>query len=213
MRVVSITKAQAELFVKGKHYSHRMSIFWEAFGLVIRGKIEGVVVYGQPSPAVQKHAFANRNFRLYELTRLVVQTERRNAASFLVGNSLKMLSSQPCAVVSYADTEYGHAGIIYQATNWMYTGSTKSHDHLYMIDGVMVHSLSLRGQCITNPKEYARKNGIKTVAPMLKHRYFMAVGTRKHKRSIRGRLKYPVIKEYPKLPKSMYDSGGGQTFY
>lgn len=59
--VEPITKKQAEAFVKTKHYSRRASIFWAAFGLVISGKVEGVVVYGQPSPPVQRHAFKDRD--------------------------------------------------------------------------------------------------------------------------------------------------------
>lgn len=134
MEVIPCTKAICEQFVVAKHYSKRASIFWAGFALVENGHIEGVAVYGQPSPPIQKHAFRDRDFRLYELCRVVVQTKTKNAASFLVAGSLKLLPA-PCAVVSYADMEQGHCGIIYQATNWLYTGSTKSHDKLYLVDG------------------------------------------------------------------------------
>ena len=206
MNVIPIDKATAELFVKQKHYSRRASVFWAAFGLEIGGKIEGVVVYGQPSPAVQKHAFRDRDFRLYELSRLVVQTTERNAASILVGRSLQMLPA-PCAVVSYADTEQGHSGIIYQATNWTYTGATVSHDHLYMVDGERVHPMTLRDRGIFDPKRWAKENGIETVKPSPKHRYFFAVGDRRERRSIMARLAYPVIAEYPKSDQRRYDDG------
>lgn len=207
MNVVPVTKTVAEQFVTTKHYSRRASIFWAAFGLEIDGMIEGVVVYGQPSPPIQKHAFKDRDFRLYELARLVVQTTERNAASFLVGRSLKMLPGQPCAVVSYADSEWGHAGIIYQATNWLYTGATKSHDHAYLIDGVRTHPMTLRDAGITNPKEWAKAAGVPTAPPMLEHRYFQFVGDRRQRHEMRNRLAYPVVSEYPKAPKSRYDDG------
>lgn len=207
MRVVSVTKSQADVFVTRKHYSRKAPIFWAGFGLVIDGMLEGVAVYGQPSPPIQRHAFRDRDFRLYELARLVVQTTQRNAASYLVGRSLKMLPS-PCAVVSYADTERGHAGIIYQATNWLYTGATVSHDHSYLIDGERVHPMTLRDRGISNPKEWARSNGIKTVPPMEKHRYFYLVGNRKDRRAMMEKLKYQPVTQYPKLAKSMYDDGG-----
>lgn len=210
--VIPISKKQAEAFVTAKHYSRRASIFWAAFGLVIAEKIEGVVVYGQPSPPIQRHAFENRDFRLYELARLVVQTEAKNAASYLVGNSLRMLEA-PCAVVSYADSEWGHAGIIYQATNWHYTGATKSHDHAYIIDGKRVHPMTLRDQGITNPKQWAKENGIPTAPPMKKHRYFYACGTPKQKKKIMAALRYDVVSEYPKLPKSTYDAGDYVVVY
>lgn len=206
MNVVPIEKAVAERFVCAKHYSRRASIFWAGFGLEIDGRIEGVAVYGQPSPPIQRHAFRDRDFQLYELARVVVQTNAKNAASLLIGRSLQMLN-RPCAVVSYADSEWGHAGIIYQATNWTYTGPVVSHDHLYVIDGVRTHPMTLRDRGITDPKRWARDNGIQTVKPSPKHRYFFAVGNRKERRSIMNRLTYPVVAEYPKAPAVRYDDG------
>jgi hypothetical protein len=203
---VKINKATADLFVSQKHYSRRPSIFWAGYGLVVADHIAGVVVYGQPSPPVQKHAFKDRDFRLYELSRLVVQTTLDNAASFLVGQSLRMLE-RPCAVVSYADTEWGHAGIVYQATNWLYTGATKSHDHAYIVDGRRVHPMTLRDRGITDPKRWAKDNGVQTAPPMEKHRYFHLLGSRTQKKHMLKQLQYPVIGEYPKLNKSMYDAG------
>jgi len=206
MSVVKLSKSKCEEWVKLKHYSRRASIFWAGFGLEINGMIEGVCVYGQPSPPIQKHAFRNRDFQLYELTRLVVQTTRKNAASFLVGNSLRMLS-KPCAVISYADTEQGHSGIVYQATNWYYTGATKSHDKMYIVDGKRTHPMTLRDRGITNPTRWAKENGIEMVPPMKKHRYFQFVGDKRERTTMLGKLQYPVIPEYPKSPHSRYDDG------
>ena len=49
MKVIQITKKIADEWVGKKHYSRRPSIYWKGFGLVIDGKIEGVVVYGSTS--------------------------------------------------------------------------------------------------------------------------------------------------------------------
>jgi hypothetical protein len=206
LQVVRLPKDVCEEFILKKHYSRRVSIFWAGFGLIEDGIIQGVAVYGQPSPPIQRHSFSSRDFRLYELSRVVVQTTTKNAASYLVSHSLKMLES-PCAVVSYADSEYGHCGIIYQATNWTYTGATVSHDHAYIIDGKRVHPMSLRDMGITNPKQWARENNIETVKPLPKHRYFCFVGTRRERRRMRSLLKYAEVPEYPKLPQSRYDDG------
>jgi hypothetical protein len=206
MNVVRIEKDVADRFVSAKHYSRRPSIFWAGFGLVIDGKIEGVAVYGQPSPPIQRHAFRDRDFRLYELARVVVQTDAKNAASLLVGRSLQMLPA-PCAVVSYADSEWGHAGIIYQATNWTYTGPVMSHDHLYIVDGVRTHPMTLRDRGITDPKRWARDNDIETVKPSPKHRYFFAVGDKRQRRSIMAQLAYPIVRDYPKADAARYDDG------
>lgn len=206
MEIIRLSKTAAERFVKEKHYSRRASIFWAAFGLVIDGRVEGVAVYGQPSPPIQRHAFEDRDFKLYELCRVVVQTTQKNATSFLVGRSLQMLDA-PCAVVSYADSEWGHVGIIYQATNWIYTGPVVSHDHLYVVDGQRLHPMTLRDRGITNPKRWAKDNGIKTVKPSPKHRYFFAVGDRRQRKHIMDRLVYPKIDTYPKAGAARYDDG------
>jgi hypothetical protein len=207
MTVMPISKAICDEFVLKKHYSHRKPIFWAGFALIENGQIQGVAVYGQPSPPIQKHAFTDRDFRLYELVRVVVQSKTKNATSFLVGNSLKMLEPKPCAVVSYADSEFGHCGYIYQATNWIYTGATVSHDHVYIIDGVRTHPMTLRDRGITNPKEWAKANGIMTVKPMPKHRYFYLIGNKREKKAMMGKLTYPVVSQYPKCLPNRYDDG------
>jgi hypothetical protein len=207
MRVVPIEKSVAEQFVVNKHYSRRSSIFWAGFGLEENGQITGVAVYGQPSPPIQRHAFRDRDFRLYELARVVVQSKTKNASSFLVANSLKLLEPKPCAVVSYADMEQNHCGIIYQATNWLYTGATKSHDKSYIVDGKRTHPMTLRDRGITDPGRWAKENGIQTVPPMEKHRYFQFIGSKFQKASMRSRLIYPVIDAYPKCDQSRYDDG------
>jgi hypothetical protein len=206
VKVEPAGKALCDEFVLAKHYSRRASIFWAGFQLVIDGVTEGVCVFGQPSPPIQKHAFKDRDFRLYELARLVVQTPAKNAASYLVANALKQLE-RPCAVVSYADMEQSHCGIVYQATNWLYTGAVVSHDHMYLVDGKRTHPMTLRDRGITNPKEWARDNGIKTVKPFPKHRYFYLCGDRRQKNLMRAKLNYLEIDTYPKCDQSRYDDG------
>jgi hypothetical protein len=212
MEVIRTDKKTCEMFVRQKHYSRRASIFWAGFALVEDGLIQGVAVYGQPSPPIQKHAFTAREFKLYELARVVVQTKTKNAASFLVGRSLKMLDT-PCAVVSYADSEQGHCGIIYQATNWIYTGATVSHDHMYMVDGKRTHPMTLRDRGITNPKEWAKDNGIATVKPLPKHRYFFICGNKRERRTMAASLNYETISDYPKCDSTRYDDGPTITHF
>lgn len=206
MKIIPITKKIADEFVTKKHYSRRASIFWAGFGLVENDQITGIVVYGQPSPSIQKHAFKNRDFRLYELSRLVIQSKTKNAASFLVGNSLKLLKS-PCAVVSYADTAYNHCGIIYQATNWFYTGASKPHEKTYLVDGKKVHAMTLYDMGITDPTRWAKENNIQTIPPSIKHRYFQFIGNKKEKAKMIASLNYSIIKDYPKCNQLRYDDG------
>jgi hypothetical protein len=208
MIVKSIDRRTADLVVSNKHYSKRLGIFWEGFGLYSEEKLIGVCCFGQPSSPIQKYAFENRDFRLYELTRLVVDNGINNAASFLISQSIKMLKERFCAIVSYADSAHGHSGIVYQATNWIYTGPTVSHDCLYMVDGKPTHPMTLRDKFgITKPAEWARENNIEKIKPSPKHRYFYFVGSKKQKKEMLGKLKYQIIPEYPKSQKVYYDNG------
>lgn len=206
MIVLPTDKPTADAFVRSKHYSRRQGFFRSAYALCEGDKLEGVAVFGEPPLQVAKHAFRDRDFPLFELVRVVVQTKTANAASFLVAGALNALP-KPCAVVSYADSAWGHCGIIYQATNWLYAGSTTSHDCLYLIDGERIHPRTLASRGITNPKQWARENGIETVAPSPKHRYVFVCGDRRQKKSMLARLKWELVAAYPKSEHTRYDDG------
>jgi hypothetical protein len=208
-----IDKKTANKIVSAKHYSHRLGIFWEGFGLYAPNLI-GVVCYGQPSAPIQKHAFKNRDFRLYELTRLVVDSGTKNGASYLISHSLQMLTQQPSAVISYADSAQGHAGIVYQATNWKYTGAVKAHDSFYKVGEEVLHPMTVRDRFgINDPSRWAKENGIEVVKPQPKHRYFYFVGKKQEQKRMRSLLSYPIIDTYPKLDKKTYDDGSSCMSY
>ena len=90
-----VDKVTAKAVVESMHYRKTLGVFWEAFGLYGNDKLMGVVCYGQPSAPIQKHAFKDRDFRLYELTRLVIDGGNKNCASMLIADSLKLLKEQP----------------------------------------------------------------------------------------------------------------------
>ena len=204
-----IDKQTAKAVVEAMHYRKTLGVFWEAFGLYDGARLIGVVCYGQPSAPIQKHAFIDRNFRLYELTRLVIDGGNKNCASMLISDSLKMLAEQPSAVISYADSALGHVGIVYQASNWLYTGATVSHDKLYMVDGKALHPMTLRDQFgVTNPTVWAKENNVQTVKPSPKHRYFYFNGTKRQRKHMQSKLAYPIVAQYPKAPKTYYAVSG-----
>lgn len=210
MEVRPILKSTANAVVSNKHYSRTLGIFWEGFGLYKNNELIGVCCFGQPSAAIQKHAFVDRDFRLYELTRLVVDRGHKNAASFLISQSLKKLKNvSKCAVISYADSAHGHSGKVYQASNWLYTGATVSHDHLYMVDGEKMHPMTLRDKLgITSPSKWAKENNIQKIKPSPKHRYFYILGGKKDKKEILTKLRYPFNIAYPYQEETSYYEDG-----
>lgn len=190
-----ISYEETKPFLLKIHYARRMPCITDAFGLFLEGKLIGVVTYGIPPslPLCIGLAGKENKDRVKELNRLVILPEYngKNYASFLVGNSLKMLENGTF-VVSYADTAWGHQGYIYQATNFLYTGLSAKRNDTYQPNGL-------------HPRAYDKNNhsDLKQTRSQ-KHRYVYLVGDKRTKRKMRKELKYPV-KEYPKGNDVHYD--------
>ena len=102
------------------------------FGLFRRGDstIRGVSLWLPPTkPAAV--SVAGEHWRgVLALSRFVIEPDLpTNAASFLLGRSMKMIDRQRWhTLVTYADTGMGHTGTIYQATNWECDGERAAGD-------------------------------------------------------------------------------------
>jgi len=216
MKVIEISYDNAMKWCLLKHYAKRKPMYQFAYGLVISNKIEGIVVYGRPPVQIEKSILKkdiNLNYKVYELTRLVIQTKKNNAASFLIGNSLKLLPKNNI-VVSYADTNMNHCGIVYQSTNWLYTGGVVSHDCEYIINGKKMHPKSITQKYgITSISEWAKKNNIKKIKPKIKHRYFYINADKRTKKIILKNFNYKIEKQYPKCNQNRYNDGAKIIMY
>jgi len=209
MIVKPIKAEEAYPWLLEKHYARRVPIIKFAFGLYVDEILVGIITYGPtPTPQVQKFMLGpGWETRIVELNRLCIDCEVKNAASFLVSNSLKMLP-QPMAVVSYADSGQNHVGYIYQATNFLYTGAVTAHDDEYIINGKKTHARSLASRGITSPKEWAKENNIEVVKAKPKHRYVYFCGNKYQKKEMLSLLTYPLVKNFPKGESKKYDAGG-----
>ena len=184
-KVVQIPYSATKDWILNIHYAKRMPSISYAYGLYRWGEMVGMVSYGTPaSPSLCKGICGEEHRSdVIELNRLVLKDNLPNEASFLVSRSLKMLPT-PKVVVSYADTAQDHAGIVYQATNWLFTGTTKPRTDMAGKDGK--HSRHHLGD---------RTNRINRSA---KHRYVYFIGTKKEKKVLRNALRYDINNEYPK---------------
>jgi hypothetical protein len=193
LKVLPINNFEVEPWLLEKHYAKRMCPISFAFGLYDDEQLVGVVTYGVPaSPFLCMGVCGIDNKdKVLELNRLCLNDGVKNGASFLVGKSLQMLP-KPTIVVSYADTEMGHVGYIYQASNFLFTGTTKERTDMAGEDGK--HSRHNLGNS---------KNRINRSA---KHRYVFFVGNKYQKNCLLEQLNYPVM-PYPKGDSQRYDSG------
>lgn len=211
IKVLPIKAEETEPWLLQKHYARRMCPISYAFGAYLGNELIGVVTYGTPASSTLRAGLCGEQWieHVLELNRLCCDNAK-NVASILVGRSLKMLP-KPSIVVSYADTEQGHVGYVYQATNFVYTGLSakrtdwkiKGMEHLH---GATIADMS-RGQ--KNRAQWMRdKFGedfyLKDRAR--KHRYIYFVGSQGQKKAMRSALMYEV-EPYPKGESKRYDAG------
>jgi hypothetical protein len=193
MKVLPINNFEVEPWLLEKHYAKRMCPISFAFGLYDDEQLVGVVTYGVPaSPFLCMGVCGIDNKdKVLELNRLCLNDGLKNGASFLVSKSLQMLP-KPTIVISYADTAMGHVGYIYQASNFLFTGTTKERTDMAGEDGK--HSRHNLG------------NSENRIHRSAKHRYVFFVGNKYQKSSLLEQLNYSVM-PYPKGDSQKYDSG------
>lgn len=177
-------KKLADYFILNIHYAKRKPSISYAYGLYKDNELIGVCTFGSPaSPSLCKGIAGEKNrSKVIELNRLVLKNNKKNEASYLVGQSLKLLP-KPKIVVSYADTAQNHTGIVYQATNFLFTGTSKPRTDIAGKDGK--HSRHHLG------------DKTKRVYRSAKHRYVYINANKKDKKQLLKELNYPIL-EYPK---------------
>lgn len=201
--VKPISRMESSPFILGIHYAKRWPSISYYFGLFNGGKLVGVCTFGTPPSAPLKVGVAGDRYKsdVLELNRLCLKNNLKNEASFLVSKCLKLLPKSKI-IISYADTQQQHKGIVYQACNFTYHGlSAKRTD--WKVKG-MEHK---HGQTIAD--EF---RGVKNRAQAMrdkygsdfylkdrprKHRYIYIVGCKKYKNRVASDIKYKQ-EEYPK---------------
>ena len=212
INVLPIKPEETEPWLLNKHYAKRMCPISYSFGAYEGAKLIGIVTYGTPVSSSLRVGICGEKWmeNVIELNRLCCENQK-NIASILVGRSLKMLP-KPTVVVSYADTEQGHIGYVYQATNFVYTGLSakrtdwklKGMEYLY---GATVADMS-RGQ--ENRAQWMRDkfgDDFYLQDRARKHRYVYFVGSKGQKKLMKSALMYS-IEPYPKGDSKRYDAGG-----
>ena len=186
------------------HYAKRIPSIVHSFGLFLNGDLRGVITYGIPPSPTLCRGVCGESWApmVLELNRLCLIHNSRFEAGRLVGASLRLLP-RPTIVVSYADTAQDHVGIVYQATNFLYTGITKPR-----IEWTVRGLEHLHNKSIWDIADEAGDGSLEAVKQMFgdrfyyrdrsqKHRYVYLVGSRSQRRAMRQDLNYDVL-DYPK---------------
>jgi len=182
--VKKISYQDTKPFILDIHYAKRMPSISYAYGLFLNDQLVGIISYGSPaSPPLCKGIAGEKNKKLViELNRLVLKNNKKNEASILIGASFKLLP-KPKIIVSYADTAQDHLGVVYQATNFLFTGTSKPRTDMAGKDGK--HSRHHLG------------DRTKRVYRSAKHRYVYLLGNKRQKRQLKQELRYGIM-DYPR---------------
>jgi len=202
--VHEISAREATDVIVKNHYLHRRGPASSCFGLFDDwGSLVGVITYGTPaSPSLCKGiAGEDEVEHVTELTRLwIADITPKNAESFLIGRSLKMLPSEKDLVVSFAEIRAGHVGTVYQATNWIYTGMSDRHVE-WRLDGVESnkHGRHLFDEYggVDKAKEILGDRLVRAERPR-KHRYVFIRGSKWRRKELLSKLRYEV-QPYPTM--------------
>jgi len=187
---------EAISFLLPRHYSGRKASITYAFGYYENEVLKAVCTFGKPASNSLCVGVCGKEYseKVYELNRLCVDGEIKMQLSSFVSWCLSELKNHDLIIVSYADSQMSHAGYIYQATNWIYTGMTKSRTDKYVEGGK--HSRHYDNE---------KQNGLRKFRSA-KHRYVYFCGSKSKKKAYLKALNYN-IEAYPKTENKRYTLG------
>jgi len=169
-------------FLLPRHYSGRKPSISYSFGYFEKETLKAVCTFGKPASNSLCVGVCGRELseKVYELNRLCVDGEIEIQLSKFLSWCLNELKNKDLILVSYADTQMNHNGYIYQATNWIYTGQTKSRTDKYVEGGK--HSRHYDNE---------KQNGLRKFRSA-KHRYIFFATNKRNKRKYENLLNYNI---------------------
>lgn len=194
-----IRAREAKAYIRENHYSkgcHNGPS--PCFGLFYAESLIGCLMFATPcSENVRSSLFGvDHKDKVTELHRLhIVDGTPKNTESWFIGWCLRELGRvKPSieGVISFADGTEGHSGTIYQATNFLYCGTTGKAWFYIDQDGRLRHPR----QCGKNiSKEEAAGMGWERVRRDAKHRYVMPLTKWARKHLLLSPMAYPKVPE------------------
>ena len=121
--------------------------------------MKGALFYGGFAMFNQWKKYGDKEEDVIELRRLCcVDDTPKNAESFFIGWTLRELKKDwgGKTVISYADKEHGHTGVIYKASNWEMVGEIDGA-RVIVYNGKQYHDKTIRTKYKGKIKPYAKR--------------------------------------------------------
>jgi hypothetical protein len=150
-------------FIEEHHYSKSINgvKITQCFQVTFNSGTVGAILFGQLSTTAWKK-FATYEYEVLELRRLVLLDEcPKNSESRVISLAIKWIKKhlkRVTVIVSYADPNHGHSGVIYKASNFHYMGkSAADTGFLNPENGKTYHSRALRTKYKGEYKPFVKK--------------------------------------------------------
>lgn len=136
----------AKFAVTHWHYSGSMPRSkMNTIGVWENGAFIGAIVFSYEATPQIGSPYGLAQIQVVELTRVALTFHIGSVTQFLkyAIALMKKKSENLRLIVSFADTEQGHLGIIYQASNWLYAGAIKPGRVGFIVNGKKVHTRTI----------------------------------------------------------------------
>ena len=189
----------AKYAVMNWHYSKTMPVGkLVKIGVWENDKFVGAVIFGRgASPSLFKQ-FELKQTEGCELVRVALNNHK-TPVSRIIRVAIKLLKKTSPGlklIVSFADTNQGHHGGIYQAGNWIYCGKSKDKEHFRDKNGRVWHSRQVKESGYVKQfgvyRKCIKKSECESVHLEGKHRYLMPL-----KEDMRSKIQ-ALSQPYPK---------------
>lgn len=161
-RIAPVPREWIKDFIEKWHYSHSINGLRTTycFSLISENnKMIGAALFGALGMANNWKKFGERESDVIELHRLCcIDDTMKNTESFFISRCLRWLKQNTDikTVVSYADENHNHKGIIYQASNFKYLGTT-SPSKMISHNGRLYHDKAIRTKYKGELKPFSKK--------------------------------------------------------
>ena len=154
-------RKEIKSFIETWHYSKSINGLKSnyCFKLMDKETIIGAMIYGQIGMANVWKKYADNEHDLLELRRLCcIDNTPKNTESYFIGFTLRWLKKNTDIkkVISYADSNYNHSGVIYRASNFNYLGMTLG-GRVIVYNNKQYHDKTIRTKYNGKLKPFAAK--------------------------------------------------------
>jgi len=160
-QVLPATRQEIQPIIEIWHYSKSINGVKGTyyFKLEDNGKIIGAIIFGRLAMAGQYRKYCEDESDIIELRRLAcIDNTPQNTESFFISRCLRWLrqNTRIELIVSYADSNYGHSGTIYKASNFKHIGMT-SRGRVITWNGKKYHDKTIRTKYKGKLKPFAQR--------------------------------------------------------